>query len=47
MTYSTTLSKNGTITIPTKLQKKWGVKSGDTIVFKDENNRLKIEPLIL
>lgn len=42
---NTSLVKNGKVTIPSSIRKKYKIKSGTKVYFVDENNEIKIVPV--
>lgn len=41
-----TLSSKGQIVIPAKVRKKFSLKEGDSLVLVEENNAIRLQPLI-
>lgn len=44
MTYTTTLTTQGQVTIPLKLREKLGLKPADKVIFYESNGDVKIKP---
>ncbi|MDD4136307.1 MAG: AbrB/MazE/SpoVT family DNA-binding domain-containing protein [Methanoregula sp.] len=41
-----TLSSKGQIVIPAKVRKKFSLKEGDSLVLVEENNTIRLQPLV-
>ena len=41
-----TLSSKGQIVIPAKVRKKFSLKEGDSLVLVEENNAIRLQPLV-
>jgi AbrB family looped-hinge helix DNA binding protein len=41
-----TLSSKGQIVIPAKVRKKFSLKEGDSLVLMEENNAIRLQPLV-
>ena len=39
------ITVKGQVTIPVSLRKKFGLKQGDRVLFKEEDNRIYIQPV--